>query len=72
MRTAALAAVLSAILAAAVYAAVRVWISLSGSEISANGMIALVLGAVVTLALGAGLMALVFYSHRRGHDDDHF
>jgi len=28
-----------------------------------------VLGATVTLALGIGLMALVFISNRRGYDD---
>jgi hypothetical protein len=27
-------------------------------------------GIIVTLALGVGLMALVFYSNRKGHDHD--
>lgn len=34
-----------------------------------NGWIALGLGAVFSLALGIGLMALVFYSARHGYDD---
>lgn len=34
-----------------------------------NGWIALSLGAVFSLALGIGLMALVFYSARHGYDD---
>jgi hypothetical protein len=36
---------------------------------SAGGWAALVLGVVVTLALGIGLMALVFISNRRGFDE---
>jgi hypothetical protein len=36
---------------------------------SAAGWFALVLGVLVTLALGIGLMALVFISHRRGYDE---
>jgi hypothetical protein len=39
-----------------------------GTQMSTNGWIAMVLGIVVTLALGSGLMALMFYSHRRGRD----
>ena len=38
-------------------------------QIGIHGLIALVLGAVVSLLLGGGLMALIFYSHRHGHDD---
>lgn len=36
---------------------------------SGHGYAALILGAFGTLALGAGLMALVFFSSRRGYDD---
>ena len=39
---------------------------LAGVHMSGLGWIFLVLGVVVTIALGAGLMALVFYSSR--HD----
>jgi hypothetical protein len=45
------------------------WEVIGASGISVNGWIALVLGVLVTLALGIGLMALVFISNRRGYDD---
>ena len=38
-------------------------------NMSIHGWIALVLGVVLSLALGGGLMALSFYSARRGFDD---
>lgn len=38
-------------------------------EMSAAGWGAMVLGIVLTLALGLGLMSLVFISHRRGYDE---
>ncbi|MBI1188210.1 MAG: hypothetical protein GC206_12925 [Alphaproteobacteria bacterium] len=34
-----------------------------------HGWLALALGAGLTLLLGAGLMALVFFSARKGYDD---
>ena len=55
----------AALLALGVYT----WQSLGAVEMSASGYVALVLGAVGTLALGGGLMTLLFYSHRRGYDD---
>jgi hypothetical protein len=45
------------------------WTGLGDSGMSEGGWVALVLGALVTLALGVGLMALVFISNRRGYDD---
>jgi len=45
------------------------WQSLGASEISAAGWGAMILGVLATLALGMGLMALVFISNRRGYDD---
>ena len=39
-----------------------------GPPMSAAGYVAMTFGIVVTLALGIGLMALVFYSNRNGHD----
>jgi hypothetical protein len=36
---------------------------------SLAGYLSLVLGGLATLALGMGLMALVFYSNREGFDD---
>ncbi len=46
----------------------RFWTGLGDSDISAGGWFALVLGVLATLALGVGLMALVFISNRRGYD----
>jgi hypothetical protein len=48
--------------------AVKVWNAMAGVHMSGFGWTFLVLGIVVTIALGAGLMALVFYSSR--HDMD--
>jgi len=45
------------------------WTMLGDVELSTNGYIALVLGTLATVGLGAGLMALVFFSNRRGYDD---
>ena len=39
-----------------------------GTQMSTAGWIAMVIGILVTLALGVGLMALMFYSSRRGRD----
>ena len=39
-----------------------------GTPMSAAGYVAMALGVVVTLALGVGLMMLIFYSSR--HDQD--
>jgi len=49
--------------------AVNAWNAMSGVKISPLGWIFMALGAVVTFLLGAGLMALIFYSSR--HDIDH-
>ncbi len=46
-----------------------VWTELGEVEMSRHGWIALTLGTVFTFLVGAGLMALVFYSHRHGYDD---
>jgi hypothetical protein len=39
-----------------------------GTPMSSMGWVAMILGVMVTLALGAGLMALMFYSNRHGRD----
>jgi hypothetical protein len=57
-----------ALLGGATYFAWETWASLEGVEMSGHGWTALVLGVVVSIALGAGLMFLVFYSHRKGYD----
>ena len=45
------------------------WVGIGDSEISGAGWLAMGLGVIVTLALGIGLMALVFISSRRGYDE---
>jgi hypothetical protein len=46
-----------------------VWRALGTSEISWAGWLAMALGILFSLALGIGLMALVFFSNRHGYDD---
>jgi hypothetical protein len=58
----------AATLAVAVVVA-SLWIGIGDSEISPAGWIAMGCGVIITLALGIGLMALVFISSRRGYDD---
>ena len=64
-------AVVVAVAAVAGVAAVVVglWRAVGDAEISAAGWVAMGLGVLVTLALGIGLMALVFISSRRGYDE---
>jgi hypothetical protein len=45
------------------------WNGIGDSEISPMGWVAMCIGIIVTLALGIGLMALVFISSRRGYDE---
>ena len=69
-RSSRVAAAVAAIVLGAVFAVVAIlWTSLGDSEISAAGWVALVVGVLVALAVGIGLMALVFISSRSGYDD---
>jgi predicted phage tail protein len=64
------AAVVAAIVVGAVFFVVAsLWAALGDSEISAAGWVALVLGVLVALAVGIGLMALIFISSRGGYDE---
>ncbi|MGE3303032.1 MAG: hypothetical protein AB7M12_07935 [Hyphomonadaceae bacterium] len=40
-----------------------------GHEVSVIGWVAIIAGTLVSVGLGAGLMALSFYSAHRGYDD---
>ncbi len=60
------AAVLSA---AAMSVAYSAWKAMADVTMSTTGYLAMILGAVVTVAFGAGLMFLVFWSNRHGFDD---
>jgi hypothetical protein len=58
-----------AILAGAIYTAYQGWNAHGPIDTPASLDIALAFGAVFTLIVGCGLMALVFYSSRRGYDE---
>jgi len=70
MKAALLLVVLLGLLAAAVAFAARVWMALGVVELGGHGWFALSLGAGLTLALGVGLMRLVYFSSRNGYDGD--
>jgi hypothetical protein len=67
--TAALVLALLAILGASMWFALQAWTSIDGPPIPTQGYVAMILGVVFSIAIGAGLMALVFYSSRHGYDD---
>ena len=49
--------------------AVYLWMSLGDVDMTPAGYVALIGGGLATLGLGVGLMALVFYSNRKGFDE---
>lgn len=63
-----LLAVLFTMLTFALVWAAMAWTS-EDVTMSIHGWIALALGTTFSLAIGCGLMALMFYSNRSGHDD---
>ena len=60
--------VLAGFLLAAMVYAFHAWGAMAGVGISTAGWVFLTLGVVVTIAVGAGLMGLVFYSSRKNFD----
>jgi len=60
--------VLLGFLAASIWYAVYTWSALGASHMSAFGWFALIAGSLITIAVGGGLMALVFYSSRHDYD----
>ena len=60
---------LLALLAAALWFAASAWTRLGGEPIPLYGWAAIAGGVFFSLLVGGGLMALVFYSSRRGYDD---
>jgi len=62
-------AVAVAVVAGVVAVVAGLWREVGDAEISAAGWIAMALGVLVTLAVGIGLMALVFISSRRGYGE---
>jgi hypothetical protein len=60
---------LLAILIVTIVWATSVWTSSNNVPMSKHGWIALGLGTFFSLVIGCGLMALMFYSSRSGHDE---
>jgi len=57
---------LGSLLAVVMFGVLTNW---DASAMSIHGWIALTLGTLLSLAVGGGLMALVFHSARKGYDD---
>lgn len=51
------------------YWGLTVLVATQGVELSIHGKIAMALGVLFTFAIGIGLMSLVFYSNKHGHDE---
>ena len=66
--------ILAIVISAAALIAICYWgltvlVATQGVELSIHGKIAMGIGIVFTMAVGFGLMALLFYSNRGGHDE---
>ena len=70
MRTLLVAVPLLALLALAVWFAGVAWVRLGGEPIPLYGYVAIIGGVFFSLLVGAGLMALVFYSDSHGYDEN--
>ena len=64
-----LIAVLLGILVLSAAASWHVWSGLDGASMTGHGYVALAAGVTVSLIVGGGLMALVFFSARKGYDN---
>jgi len=60
---------LIALLGATLYYAFGVWTELGGADMPGWLYGAMAGGIIVSMVVGGGLMALVFYSSRAGYDD---
>ncbi len=70
LRIALLVLALAVMLLGAIYVSFTEWTSIGGdSGMNGIGVGALIGGAIGSLVVGGGLMALMFYSSRRGYDD---
>ena len=45
------------------------WILANGADVPTSGYAAMALGVIISLAVGFGLMALLFFSSRKGYDE---
>ena len=60
---------MGALLVYAIVYAWQFWVRVGSVDMGVHGWAALVLGVVFSLAVGVGLMFLVFYSNRKGYDE---
>jgi hypothetical protein len=60
---------LLALLVLSVWFAAEAWTHIGGDAIPGYGYVAIAGGVLISLLVGGGLMALVFYSNRHGYDD---
>jgi len=68
MGIAALVTFLMALVGATLWWSIALWNADGPAEMSGHGYVAMTLGIVFSLIVGIGLMALVFYSVRKGYD----
>ena len=61
--------VLLGMLSAAIWIGYDIWKTTANIPISENGYIAMGVGATLSLLVGCGLMALLLYRSRHGHDE---
>ncbi len=62
-------AIAAAVVGAVAVVAAGLWATIGTSEITPAGWVALILGVLLTLALGIGLVSLMFFSNQHGYDD---
>jgi TRAP-type C4-dicarboxylate transport system permease small subunit len=60
--------VLAGFLVASIWISVQAWNSLGEVHMSTFGWVALIGGSLLTITVGGGLMALLFYSSRHNYD----
>jgi hypothetical protein len=58
-----------ALLAGAIVVAYLGWTLAKDVEVPASAYVAMAFGVIISLAVGFGLMAMVFYSSRHGYDE---
>lgn len=68
--TAGMIALLLLLLGATAGVAWWAWMEMGTVDIGLHGMIALLAGSAAAFLLGVGLMFLVYYSHKKGFDDE--
>jgi hypothetical protein len=69
MRKLALAIPLAALLVVSLWYAAQSWTALEGPDMPPGLYVAMAIGILVSIVIGSGLMALVFYSSRHGYDE---